>query len=643
MFGKNLVLIENVEECSQLATLGIFLEEGTTWKAIALSPEAECHLKNLGVPFASIEDYTPASEMNRLGHENFARRDRLSAYLDQILEDPLRSAYGTSFKPGSCYTHFFKILLDAVSLRTLYLLNMLKMEMPCYVYYFATVEDTSYDFSFFNEESIFSRLIPLICKQLKIGFKEIRNDAFEKRTLRGNPSREDLYTRVKNRYQLAFLKNHPMDYARGLISRLRMNKNRTILMNYPLVYDTSFLVGLWRRDRRYNVIDWNIEDMISSYYLYPPKGGVKLGCEIPNFGTIGSKMWKELGYAKELKELFKFQGVDTFPVVSKRLEYFFSHIITKIAYSYFRTVECIRNHSVSLVVSPNACDYKERAVIEAARALSVPVIIYQHGGLFGYCEEPEAEKLQLENCDYYFAFGPGIFKHLIGKDIILPRIYYVGSAHLHELYNKNRGNKRTNADRINTIMYVPTELSGNQFYISNNHYPNIYYFHRQVSIIETLGKLKGYKIIIKLSPYLPRNKPILNYLNFLADKNFEVIHTPLVGVLDLADAYILDHPATAFLQCLSTGNPTFIYIDNNFIRLTREARKLLSEDKGVVFSEDMDDFLQTLLKYFGNEKPYYWKGNYNFLKHYGLGSSIDAPALFANQLVDEIFNRHLTQ
>jgi len=609
-------------------------------KVIALNAIIIVCKETSGNKIATIEDYTDTKEINEIGIENNERLNKLIAYIDQKLSSLLFDTYGKAVTPGHYYEHYFKILLDAVGLRVLYLVNMLREEKPECVYYFETEKDSEIMKLFFVNESIFSRLTPVVCEFLGIRCEAIKLTKEKAEQPKGGIRKRRILESVRNRYSLSFLKAHPLRYVLSIINDLRNKRTKTLLMVKPLIYDTGYLVREFQKEGNYKIIDWYPEEPDASYCFFPPSGSIKVNLITKNSSDKLRNLWTSIKKEDYFEDIFKFEGINVIQIVENRLGYFFSAEVKKCVDAYLTTYEIIKKNDVDLMMLPVALQSEYRAAIHAARELKVPVITYQHGGVYGYCIMPHIDKMEMEGCDYYFSFGLGSINHFEKIQNGSPKICPIGSASLYNNFNmrKSEYSLKQKAQIIKNIMYIPTTSLDNQYYISNNNYPDIYYYRTQIKIVECLRRLKQYRVILKLPPATLRNESIKKYLSMNDSENFEISDIPLSRAIDDADAYILDHPATAFLQCLTTGKPVFIFIDRNFIKLTKEATRILDVDTGIIYSQVIDDFCTKLSNSLNNEVESYEEGNYEFISAYGLGSYPGGPTVEGIRLVEQIIH-----
>lgn len=207
-------------------------------------------------------------------------------------------------------------------------------------------------------------------------------------------------------------------------------------------------------------------------------------------------------------------------------------------------------------------------LLELARSLHVPVVVYQEGGGAGYLDWP-LFNLDMKFSDYFLVYGQGVEKSsfLRGSSKIVP----IGSMRLAD-YKKRintRNFKNSNDTKMICVVLAGIKTSFWQHYPGNGHFYSVDY-SLQVKLISLLRKFNKVKIIIKVSAGAS------GLYEHLIDKDFmEVSDKPLMEYLKKSDAFILDYPCTTMLECLMTNKP-IAYLDYGVnYKMDPEAHKLL--------------------------------------------------------------------
>jgi hypothetical protein len=135
------------------------------------------------------------------------------------------------------------------------------------------------------------------------------------------------------------------------------------------------------------------------------------------------------------------------------------------------------------------------------------------------------------------------------------------------------------------VLYVPTALSGNDWYASRRSPIDTVYFDHQVDVVRALLTLDGWRIVIKEHPGI-RESPIELWCQRFARRRALVVGGNFGEVIHLADAVLLDIPSTTVPLALF-GSAAVYVIDHPVVKWEPGVREHLTAH-GVAFLEPGD-------------------------------------------------------
>jgi hypothetical protein len=230
-----------------------------------------------------------------------------------------------------------------------------------------------------------------------------------------------------------------------------------------------------------------------------------------------------------------------------------------------------------------------------AKAHKIPVLTWQHGAA-GPHKAPILLFEELMNSDIHLCWGAGVLEW-IKTD---PQNYFktpsiaAGSYLLEKMYFA-----RDSPPRDFDVLYVTQSYYGNNNYVSiQYHRTDTIFWITQQKIIKILGE-SNKKVKIRLSPS-QQNEHIHD---FISSRGYCNLNTDMKGFtyVDLAkrsDIIIIDWPSTTLLQAIALRKTVFVLLKH--IKLTDEAVRMLK--KRAYCSEDIDEFVEMIRRYFCNEQ-----------------------------------------
>ena len=361
------------------------------------------------------------------------------------------------------------------------------------------------------------------------------------------------------------------------------------------------------------------------------------------FGVLESA-WKRLESNDQFRGFFRWENIDFFPVVEKRLRFLVENLTLACLKAYKESASMIERMNAKALLASILANCTQQSVAKAADNAGIPVILWQHG-IYGLFHHPIMKYFDFMGSDIEFVFGKGVVEqHNQEAKRFNTRLVPIGSSSLEKL-NLNQRNKsailRENIglnSNEKVILYVITSFWQNQRYISVfPPFSDHCLWKTQRAIVEVLGQCNKYVTVVKIVPNLIyRESSLREYAREKGFENCRFIRNEysLVDLLPLADIVVMDITGTqCLLQALTTSKPVFVYGGHSPVH--EKAQKLLK--RRAYYYEKLDDFLNALSKFIRGENIGTVDLNdWEFLKFYGIHQSNGKAGERAAQMVKEI-------
>jgi len=592
---ENLVFVENEDHVQHCVKWYDELDENK--KIIALSPFAMYELDKQKTPYHIPEEYYRPEELYELGINNYKKVEKICSIIDKKIHEKNHTLQELQIKPAFFNFYSLKIIYDACSLRLFQLSKIFDREKPDYIYFYDTkiysgqtsVFSEQPPLLFNNRESIYSQLIKLY--EGTYHLEKLLTLSQDKHYIQPSVTVKKII--------IKWLESHPKAYNLAIAIKGKNWKKFFLLKNDSKTPDTIsallFLGGYnWNEGRLdkegispiYKIKD-DIADRINSFLTATDS-------------KIIGELCQHISDSKKLRELFKLNDIDFFPVVEKRFEFLIEKLMQVCLQTYKDTNNLIKKQRIRVVLGSSFSSCVSKTVSQAAKNLDVPVILWQHGA-YGYFDSPIQIYNDIIPADILFSFGEGIAdRYRDAAKKLNKQIIPIGSSALDHLYGK-RDRKRENMERAlkldlnkKNILYVTTNFYQNYFYVWNSQpFSDNLFWLTQQKIIEKFSKFDNYNFIIKMHPNLQfREPPVRAYVEDRKYKNFFFVRNEynFTDLLTPADAIVIDFPTTSLLQSLTTNKPIFAYFGH--LNIDDDARKLL--DRRIYCSNVLTDFLNIL-------------------------------------------------
>ncbi|MBI1870522.1 MAG: hypothetical protein HYS07_04930 [Chlamydiae bacterium] len=555
---------------------------------VALTPEADYAAEKLGLAYHIIDDFHDETELIEMGLRNYERVQAFCDYLDSSLKRSILSDYrcGKAFS-----SHFFffylKVLFDAVLNYELRICRALLELKPTRVLFFDTRPDRIEDNLFFRDESLSSRLLPLFLKDLNCTYTAFSTALAPFRRLRST-----FRTGLK-----------------GLASLSRRWENISSDMNFSfngmpsliltdLYADSKPLGELWLKRGTGKVI--NLKDLLSGVRGDLPQRDTLQLCHL---------LWERLSKDENFKSFFTVGNKNYFSIVETRLKHFITFVIPRCLTMTDTISKKIPHGSKAVILGSQYAEVGQIACAIAGHFLKIPVVCYQHGGMYGYVDYPIIEHHDLYAANYFFCYGEGVRDSLReatpsayrASEKRRAKIIPVGSISL-DVLSKNEADLNSKVlseiasnlpKNKKIVIYVNTNLMGQTRYFTHHSYPDIWYWRLQQEVIRVCSKFQDVYVLAKFHSGDRVYHPVDEWLRREKISNCVIIRSiSFSEMLKLGDLFIIDCPSTTLLQSLLTDKKVIVFSGNPFIQFDPKAVKQLK--KRVVFSETKEQFLKDI-------------------------------------------------
>ena len=611
---KIVVLVETAEDVVAYQnfaqqTKGIII-------VIATTPQASWDLETKNIPYKLLNTYHNAEKIYNAGIKNYEPLFQFCQRIDSKIADQDETIKKNGLCPASDNFFIIKILYDALLTRTIILYEIIDQEKPELIVTFGPIERKSPLGNkcfppFDDDDNIYNFLLSLEgwpCKTLQLlrsgrdlntHNSDNNNKSLKGRALLKIPHRiysfiksgdglisniKNLYYRIKNRLcsnkSLLLIGTYDWNY---IIPILRQKGYRI----YPVTHPSCKLIETFELD--HNIIS---DDLVT-----------------------GLCCWNEINFSSIFNRIF-FRTVQNSISCANTLCESWEQVISK--------------NKPSAVLTSARISFSECVPLHVARVHKIPVLTWQHGAA-GPHKAPILFFVELMNTNIHLCWGTGVLEWIKTDPqnfFITPSIA-VGSYDLEKMYFA-----RDSSRREFDALYVTASYFGNNYYVSIQYQQtDTSFWNTQQKIIKILGE-SNKKVKIRLAP-AQQNEHIHD---FISSRGYGNLNTDMNGFtyVDLAkrsDVIIIDWPSTTLLQAIALRKIVFVLLKH--ITLTDEAVRMLK--KRAYCSEDIDEFVEMIRRYFSNEpldqNPD--MNNTEFLEMYGT-STLDGQV--ANRVLEILNN-----
>ncbi|MGB9643268.1 MAG: hypothetical protein ACPL3Q_08755, partial [Candidatus Ratteibacteria bacterium] len=539
---------------------------------ICFSPQATaaCKLKNL--PYFHIEEFYDSEIFLILDETMLQYQKNFFVHLDSFFQEKIEEFKHFDFTPAQDYSFFLKVLCDMVFRACVSLSNLMIAPGLSHVYFFPSTKE-KIDSTLFIGLDVYRKCLPAFCENYGIKYTICEFSRTERNYIE-NPVRQFLLTCRRK------LKN--------FVSRLKAYHSHYVV--FKSGYDVDDVIEIFRKNRFPVVTLESITDRR------------KTKSEFKKILNKLQPLKKDVFDIFQRNNFFTWTGVDCFSVIFPYLNFWYEVVIPEMYASFIVSRDLFKRRRPSAIFLFSPWEVHDFGVLHAAKNLSIPRILYQHGGFEGICEYTCYDITELRQCDFRFVYGKGVANYfnerknkVHGKSA---KLVPVGSARLDRLRIKTHDEKRIREkigipDGKTIVCYIPTSYQYH-WYICREAYLSCSYFEFLYKLCDIFSKFPGIQFVYKPFPESPED-PMVKILASQV-KNCRVVKDISVPeIISLSNAAIIDIPSTALLEALLTSIPLLVFADSRFITLLDKARQLL--EKRAIVAEKPEDFYSRLIEF----------------------------------------------
>lgn len=588
---KNIIFIEKKSHIDKALSLAGYHPDNII---ISLFPAVSVELEERKVQFRTPEDFFLPDRLNDMGMDNYRRTDGFCKYLDEVIKSKISSFSDENINAASMHYYYYKILFDSVLSKYFMLEQIIKAEKPETLFYITSQKEIIDRTLFFRKSSIYSRIIPVISKKYNLKYVPYGDEAefyFTKK--RDTIKLVTELIRYSPGTLIEYIKTFTINSLLSIKLNIENKKNKNSIFILASGHDIPHVIEELKKSKSWNILQLYYDEIKNPSPIFPYEKPLSFESETEILSALKNSaegLWDELLENKRFREFFVFEDCDLFPVFEDRLGFFIKKGIVEILDVYLRHKKAFDFYKSGLILtSTTNLGYIGQSIIHAAKKAGIPVVTYQEGAGYGSPDAPMYEHTEYLTCDYFLSYGEGTENHLKKTGAqYSSKIIPTGSVRLDKIMQKCRKKKR---NAVKNIMYIPGYVQNNIQHFPYNAGTANYNFNVQRKIIDILKKYDGYTIFVKCAWY--SHKELARYIKNQKLRSIKIIESiPLEYVLARADIYVLDFPSTVHLECLVTGKPVFLYLDNFMTRMDPEYRELL--EKRVFCCQSLEDLEKEL-------------------------------------------------
>jgi hypothetical protein len=604
---------------------------------LAAGPEAAWHLQMNGIDYAKLEDFYDESSLSDKAEHVFMRQvawaDRVDGWLQQ--EIPQFKHY--NIQPAHAHFPFLKRFFDQLEIATYQLGAFLETCQPDDALYFEPpIDDPSPQVRLLS--SVIGRVLPILAKRNDIKTTPIPDSRTRVLVFTGqaSPSR---WRRIADYLPSNLLRELSLFRKLGILEYFRLTPCRLGGGDKVLVLNSS-----------YDVAPVLPELAKCKFHIHFNARGRADQDSVIRQTLAG--LWNRILEDEDFWAPLPVQNEEMCVLAKSRLSYWWHHVIPETWEVFMAARTSLRAKGfLGLVTASAGGAYRHRdiAMILAARSLNVPVIMYQHGGFVGACQNLTWDLTDLWQADYELCYGEGVRTYFDKRSRChatpLATPVPVGSARLDRVRRSSaRRSKKIRmslmrGDARPLVLYVPTAFCGPYRNLCCDSYPDVAYLELQQRVIDVFRRTPDVRLIYKVFSETHSANLVPQIIRQTLPDAIVVDDIRLTDLMWAVDSIIVDFPSSALLEVLLTNKHLLVYADQYSLRMFDEAKGLLRRravlaETGEEFVTQVETFIQT-----GNVTELSEPDD-AFLQAYGTYLRDGRSALRATDAIETIIQGH---
>jgi len=576
--SKTLVFVESRDAIESL--LGnVPKTTNDKYTIIALTPQVEYELEKRSIFCKRPEDYFNEQEYEVIGEENTRRAEAVCSYLDDYLQREFELLRAHNIMAATFCLFYFKILFDAVCVPLYSVKTIVKKEQPDFVIFESTQKEPIKDKLYWIQESVYSRVIEFICCKEGIGYKCF---SVQSNFANGKNPEKGVFFNVKKyarkvidlwrglggwKAKLVFLaKMMNVQRKRSVCYLFLSVGENTKHIAYRMLSSSHYDVWIWQEDRLIH----SLKEMIPSR----KRDLLDNTSNLEQVDRLRQFLESAAGSVSELEafgEFFRDDGLHWFGLVEDRVKYFIVEVVAETVRLYFQAVSLLNKIKPKALIFGSIAGYRHKAIAHAARQQKIPVITLHHGDVGTHYNQSYYYH-DIVSADYYFTYGKGVESYLDRNYPGFVKSTVVGCPVLDQIQRRSISREALCAkfgldEKKKIVIYVLTGLWNRGQYFCHNQPSDSSYYRINRKIVSVFESFDNIQLVVKGQRPSETNSqsPVEDYIRDSGKTNWKVINDyPFARLVGLADAFVIDAPATTLLQAMVTDTPIYIF-NNSFL------------------------------------------------------------------------------
>lgn len=572
---KTLIFIEN-KNAIQSILREISQKTEDNYDIIALTPHVEYELEKRGVSYKRPEDYFNEQIYETIGERNTKRTETLCSYLDDYLQKKNKLLRTHNIQTATFNLFYLKILFDAVYIPLYSVKTILNKDKPDLIIFESTQREPIADRLYWLQESVYSRVIEFVCRENGFHYKcfTVQNNSDTKKRDGNEQIIGKATLKTKKVFNKVFNLLQDIDGWKAKITFLtkiagiQKGQRRYLFLSFSgnmkyiilrMLSSLSYDVWIWQEGRLMH----SLKEMIYSRRRHLLNSNFEQMDELKQYLESSARAIKK---DETFRAFFIDDNTDWFPLVKDRIEHFIIQVPNKTVQVYFQAISLLDAIRPKALILESIAGYRPKAIAHAAKKQRIPVVTLHHGDV-GTHYDPSYYYHDIVSTDYYFSYGEGVKSYLNKNYPKAVKSVVVGSPVLDQMQYHFIGKEdlcaRFGLDKKKKIIiYVLTGLRGKHEYFNHNKPSDSHYYEINQRIVSIFRPFDDIQLIVKGQRPSKINcqSPVEDYIRDTGKTNWKVISDfPFNRLVSLADAFIIDSPATMLLEAMVTDVPIYIF------------------------------------------------------------------------------------
>lgn len=514
---------------------------------ISLSPKASVQLEKMGISYQILKNFY-SFEKRKNDIERFTRS--FFEWVDQCDEALQRQIKNDRFKK----VRFFRLSGYYVKLwvenHIIFSKNLLAAVEACnpdeVIYMGGEKKESVFDFqSFFYKKDISNRILPLICSQKNIPYKEYIPDTEKTAKSFLIPNFKETFHRI-----LRWVRTI-IHVFWGSFSYNSQKSKRFAILREDWIHDFCAQARV-RGDKVFWATPEGLRQALFSTDPAYTISHNKLDNDLfEEWKNVKNNFMREFSFAQwpSLETGIEFQ-----PILKEGFVFLIEKIFPIIQRVIVQYAGLFKKHKIDALVMAYKISPFEIGVVAAAQDAGIKIIQIEHGSsetydvIWEFTEQP---------CDLYVANSPeereffkGFFKKMAnGKTSVMSaNVWTLKHIRMRRSFQKIKSNVRK------TIVYIPSFQHIARW---SSTYPIPWYFEFQKELVKYFMTRNDIDFVVKSHPALGAMMgPLKEWASLKGASNVVFWEIPLLKALKRADAAISDFSSTATFEARLLGIPT---------------------------------------------------------------------------------------